>query len=384
MAQLIGFKPKAIAPLRRLFKGKLESYEKDGYTLSYHLYSPDTEQTDQALPLILAIHGTVEGLLIDNGYIENPHLIDDIGEAIGRPVATAWMQPHLLKQYPAYVIAPRLSFSDEYWADEFLSQIYGEVIDQLVSTGAVDPNRLYVVGHSIGGTVSWEMPRILSGKFAAILPMAGSLYDLAVESDTTFEMEYPYVSIWAFSHLRDWDGGVATPRRVVDRLRQSGIDMTRLGNLTERAERKRLAELLTQPRRHFYSELTFSCSAPGGDCHWGPIDTAAQEPLFFSWLFRQRRIQIDAVEQMNVQYDASVLSLSWAAQTENIQDQAAIWIRYNDDVDWQLLQRLNASELQYTGELRAETPPGTARIRLVLHDQAGRIYSFKDSADFAL
>ncbi|MEM6431372.1 MAG: hypothetical protein AAF708_19195, partial [Deinococcota bacterium] len=148
------------------------------YTLTYHLYTPELEANKQ-YPLILAIHGTVEGASAAQG-VENPHLVDDLGEDIGRPVATGWVQPHIRDAYPAYVLAPLVPTTfapDEPWADAFLMRLFDRIIQTLIEVGQVDPDRIYVTGHSIGASQTWFAPAIVGGRFAALLPTSGVWID---------------------------------------------------------------------------------------------------------------------------------------------------------------------------------------------------------------
>ena len=84
-----------------LFEPRMITQE--DYSMTYHVHRPNVIEGIR-YPLILAVHGTIEGLAAAAGD-SNPHLIYT-GEGVGRPVATAWVQPHVRQAYPAFVVAP--------------------------------------------------------------------------------------------------------------------------------------------------------------------------------------------------------------------------------------------------------------------------------------
>ena len=269
------------------------SIRESGYTLRYHVYSPPIVE-GELYPLILAVHGTVEGAFAARGEPPNPHLIDDPGETLGRPVATAWVQPHVRESYPSYVVAPLVplpSGGEGQWYDDVLFGILGRVLDEVIAIEPIDVDRIYVVGHSVGAGVAWSIPAVLADRFAALLPMAGGWLrpSNGVRFADVVASEYPSLGIWNVGHVGDVDGSVAVTRAMRETMREGGIESVVLDNLDSEETRRQALDAINQGRRYVATEYDFPCTTPSGDCHWASIDAASEEPLLFRWLFRQRR-----------------------------------------------------------------------------------------------
>ena len=268
------------------------SIREDGYTLRYHVYSPPIVE-GELYPLILAVHGTTEGAFAARGEPPNPHLIDNPGEALGRPVATAWVQPHVRESYPSYVVAPLVPLpeGEGQWYDDVLFEIFGRVLDEVIASEPIDVDRIYVVGHSIGAGVAWSIPAVLPDRFAAILPMAGGWLEPGngVRFADVVASEYPSLAIWNFGHLGDVDGSVSVTRAMRETMSRGGIELVVLDNLDSEEARRHALDAINGGRRYVATEYDFPCTTPAGDCHWASIDAASEEPLFFRWLFRQRQ-----------------------------------------------------------------------------------------------
>ncbi|MEM7737379.1 MAG: hypothetical protein AAF267_16480, partial [Deinococcota bacterium] len=260
---------------------------RDDYTLTYHLYTPELRE-NTSYPLILALHGTTEGIAATAGRLENPHIQYDPENHfdITRPVATAWLQSHVREAYPAYVLAPLVPYPDrdqpdQPWANDFLMLIYNDLIQDLIDNGQVDPTRIYITGHSIGAAQSWNAPAIVTDRFAALIPTAGNwgTPDNGTTLEQTIANEYPHLSIWNFGHVRDRDGSVLGTRALRAAMQTTGLNSKLTDDLDERAARIDTLRHINQGGQYLFTEYRLPCVGDGSGCHYLATDTAGTDPL---------------------------------------------------------------------------------------------------------
>ena len=128
-----------------------ESKEHDG--ASYRLMKPVNFDAEKSYPVIVSLHGA-GGKGTDN-----------------RKQLKGWnkqlAQNKTRTQYPCYVLAPQ---APTLWAKTDLHNIQS-IIKTLPS---VDMNRIYIMGHSMGGHGTYIMIQLAPKYFAAAAPSAGS------------------------------------------------------------------------------------------------------------------------------------------------------------------------------------------------------------------
>lgn len=124
---------------------------------NYYQYVPDDAGT-QALPLVLFLHGSTDRWAIKpNRWV------------------IAFAEDYNQAKHPSYVLAPQ--FEDNVTgrttgidANTVIDEIV-EVIQDLIDEGKVDPNRVYVVGKSMGGGNTYRAvdrhPTLFAGAFIA-------------------------------------------------------------------------------------------------------------------------------------------------------------------------------------------------------------------------
>jgi predicted peptidase len=134
-----------------------ESHNTQTVQVSYLLYLPESYGQDpqQRWPLILFLHGRGE-----RG--------EDLQLLKKHPL------PRILEDqsdFPAIVISPQLSLQRLWWAD--LIDPLNALLDQIQVEYAVDPQRVYLTGLSMGGFGSWEYILRYPERFAAVVPVSG-------------------------------------------------------------------------------------------------------------------------------------------------------------------------------------------------------------------
>jgi predicted peptidase len=201
---------------------KPASFMVNGYTLPYKVMFPEDYDETKAYPLVIFLHGAGERgndnqkqlthgeqFLIDNFHVSNP----------------------------AIVIAPQCP-ADSYWANVVRHQIEDKMtltfgtsdvptqpmttlislINNWLSSGKVDINRIYVGGLSMGGMgtleLIWRMPQT----FTAAFPICGG-GDL-----TKLPLYAKNTAVWIFHGSDDSVVPVQNSRDIYKELKSLGCD----------------------------------------------------------------------------------------------------------------------------------------------------------------
>jgi predicted peptidase len=124
-------------------------------TMPYRLLKPVNLNSNNKFPVIISLHGA------GGRGIDNKKKIKD----------SKWIhymaQENIRQDYPSYLLVPK---SNELWNKDHLNK-FKEIISQLSS---VDTNRIYILGHSMGGHGTYRLIQIDPDYFAASAPSAGS------------------------------------------------------------------------------------------------------------------------------------------------------------------------------------------------------------------
>jgi pimeloyl-ACP methyl ester carboxylesterase len=168
------------------------------------LYLPPDYGADPAKewPVILFLHGSEE-----RG--NDPRLLKRQG------------LPKLLASgtdLPFVVLSPQCPSGQWWWPK---TALLDALLDHTERTYAVDSQRIYVTGLSMGGFGAWAMAYEHPDRFAAVVPIAGGYYDGTpnLPQDLCRMKDLP---IWAFHGTKDTMVSVKESQRVVDALQACG------------------------------------------------------------------------------------------------------------------------------------------------------------------
>ncbi len=196
-----------------------------GEQMPYRLFTPARLDAGRIYPLVVFLHGA-GGSGTDNvRQLEGANVFGGL----------VWTLPEHQKRYPAFVLAPQ---TDMNWACTIYdpknppktladikfcppgalgigARLAFEVIDKLVATLPIDPKRIYVTGHSMGGAGTWHMIAERPRFFAAAVPVCG--HPLVATAGTVKD-----VPVWNFHGEADEVEPVATSRTMIAALQQAG------------------------------------------------------------------------------------------------------------------------------------------------------------------
>lgn len=137
----------------------------------YWLHVPDGLD-DDALPLVLFLHGAGErGNDLSQVVVHGPP----------RQVISG-------QELPFVLVAPQCS-AGSWWAWHL--DALDELLDHVVSTVSVDPDRVYLTGISMGAIGAWELATKFPDRFAALAPISG-------RGTPWMAPRLAHVPVWAF------------------------------------------------------------------------------------------------------------------------------------------------------------------------------------------
>lgn len=224
-------------------------------TLPYRILFPAQYNRSKQYPLVLFLHGAGE-----RGKDNSQQLLH--GSAV-------FADTNNRSRYPAIVVFPQCA-EKQYWSVVQINQqtrpyqLYFnyslaptgplaavmQLLQCLIRKEAVDPRRIYVVGLSMGGMVTFELVHRLPRVFAAAVPICGG------GDSVHYTARAHQVPFWIFHGNTDAVVGVHESRRMHKRLQQ-----------------------LQVPVRYTEYEGV-------GHNSWAP---AFAEPDLLNWMFTQQR-----------------------------------------------------------------------------------------------
>lgn len=195
---------------------KKETYEYEGFTLPYQLYTP-ADEAGEALPLVVVLHGSYEA-----GTDNEHHMLK--GSNIGPDYFARKKIQDIQK---AYVLAPQTPVDIRWASTEIAPYDFDNtpitismesllsLIDELKVEDKIDDSRIYLIGLSRGGQGAWNAAMHRPDLFSAIVPISGSA---SPKHGGLLKDQY----VWAFHGNEDEITNVEYTREMVDAILQQG------------------------------------------------------------------------------------------------------------------------------------------------------------------
>ena len=182
--------------------------------LSYYLYTPS--QPTEGMTLIIYLHGSSMRLAQTELLLTN--------EAF-----PLYLQRGDFADLPAYVAIPKLTEDYQDWSAA--AEEISELIAIVHHDCAIDPSRVALTGHSLGGSGCWQLAIRLPGTFACIAPLSGG-----VASSENNLAALAKTRVWSFIVTADTVIDPDMSRQLVDALKKMGAD-ARITELPEAGHR---------------------------------------------------------------------------------------------------------------------------------------------------
>ncbi len=174
-------------------------------TVNYLLHLPRdyTDKAEKRWPLILFLHGAGE------------RGTDIWKVATHGPVKYVSAHPEL----PFIIVSPQCP-ERQTWSKEVLLAL----LDEITAKYAVDTNRIYLTGLSMGGYGTWALGTTYPSKFAALVPICGGGELISVLMSSRDEgPALKSLGVWAFHGAKDPVVPVQESQRMVDLLKKMGV-----------------------------------------------------------------------------------------------------------------------------------------------------------------
>jgi len=197
-------------------------YQKNSVRLKYRYFEPGSKSD---CPLLVILHGAGE-----RGS-DNIKQLDYSTVMFIKEIRKKYSPLILLPQCPSdnvWTINPQRPFNNFNLDSIPVSttlEIVRDIILLLMKKYSVDPNRIYIIGYSMGGTGTWEMILRNPDLFAAAVPICAA-------SDPSKASLVKDIHIWAFSAENDQIYNYHETEEMVKKLKEnnSDINFTLYGN----------------------------------------------------------------------------------------------------------------------------------------------------------
>lgn len=153
----------------------------NGFRLNYGLYIPQNAK-QETLPLIVYLHG---------GSGKGEDLVKVTNTGFPNMVLNG-----RLGDVRAYVLYPQCPANERGWS--CLTDEVAALMDQIILNYGIDPSRVVLTGHSMGGTGAWSIACEIPQYFSCVIPMSGSV--ALTEEKLSALSALP---IWAFAAAND-------------------------------------------------------------------------------------------------------------------------------------------------------------------------------------
>jgi poly(3-hydroxybutyrate) depolymerase len=189
-------------------------FEEAGEIMPYRVYVPKIYKPGAHLPLVIALHGLggTEDTFLGRDGAQMATLAEQHGFIVAAPLGYringGYGSSIARFTDPARKRSADLSEKDVMNVLKLVSEEY-----------TTDPNRTYLVGHSMGGGGTWYLGAKYAGKWAAIAPIAAP--PVTLESDRLIAMP-----IMACHGDADATVPVQATRNMVARLKERGMSPT--------------------------------------------------------------------------------------------------------------------------------------------------------------
>ncbi len=178
--------------------------------LNYLLFLPKDYRKDDSKrwPLMLFLHGAGE------------RGTDIWKVAVHGPPKNVANDP----DFPFILVSPQCS-EGQIWSNDALLAL----LDEVMGNYAVDTNRVYLTGLSMGGYGTWNLGLSYPERFAAIVPICGGgeLITILLSSGQKAGA-LKTLGVWAFHGGKDPVVPVSESQRMVDFLKRTGVSDVKL------------------------------------------------------------------------------------------------------------------------------------------------------------
>ncbi|SFA49583.1 Alpha/beta hydrolase family protein [Pedobacter suwonensis] len=147
-----------------------QTLSKGNQSINYRLLLPAKNKSQKKYPLVVTFHNSTR--------------IGTDNEKQLEPLARIWLRPDIRRRYQAFVIAPQFqTWSSNYYPDSVRNCLISKPSDDVHllldlirevknKYPQIDPNRIYLVGYSMGASTAQNLMNMAPETFAAMVSIA--------------------------------------------------------------------------------------------------------------------------------------------------------------------------------------------------------------------
>jgi predicted peptidase len=197
----------------------------DGKNYQYRVRLPKDRDPNKRIAVMLFLHGS------------GSRGSDNIAQLDG----FRWAIEPLKDKFDMIAVLPQCE-EDSFWSAQNMAEYSLAALDQTVTEFNGDPERLYLVGFSLGGYGVWQIAAANPEKFAALVPVAGGVVGkypinprdraaIIPSVGDMLESPQPYVQVarsigqtpvWVFHGAKDESVPVEYSRQMIEALDAQG------------------------------------------------------------------------------------------------------------------------------------------------------------------
>jgi predicted peptidase len=256
----------------------------NGVSLDYRQFTPAAAKgaaSTRKFPLVFALHG-----LGSSGT-------DNLSQVVGESMVVQFALPERQAKTPVFIVAPQRKdvAMGPGWTAPEMQDALANLAKHAIATLPIDPDRVYLIGLSMGSNGGGTLLRQHRNLFAASLQTAGFRVS---EADVLANLrDFPmWVSHGTDDKLTPYDADGA-PLRALNALKASGTPVVFgewAANLSVEEANTQASALLAEARkakaRHLFTTYTGGTNPVFGHGSWIPMFST---PVIHDWLFSHVR-----------------------------------------------------------------------------------------------
>ena len=256
----------------------------NGVSFDYRQFTPAAARggaSNQKFPLIFAMHG-----LGSSGT-------DNLSQVVGESMVVQFALPERQAKNPVFIVAPQRKAvaMGTGWAAPETQAALANLAKQAIATLPIDPDRVYLIGLSMGSNGSWTLLREHRNLFAASLQAAG--YNVSEAEVLAKLRDFPmWITHAPDDKLTPYDVP-NSPLRVMRALNAAGTPVVFgewAANLPVADANTRASALAAEAKkanaRHLFTTYTAGTNPVFGHGAWIPMFST---PVIQDWLLSHVR-----------------------------------------------------------------------------------------------
>ena len=329
------------------------SLKTDTLQIKARLFIPDSYDSAYPYPVVLTLHG-----LGECGTDNKIHVLRN-------RLAITWGTDAFQAENPCFIFSPQCPLNT-YWNDPSVHQAVMVLLDSLINTYSIDTSRIYITGLSLGGMATWSYLRNNPEKYAAAIPVCGSIGWDQIENHIR---EIKHIPVWNFHGNIDDIVDVDESRAIIKEYKEQA-EYPLLTHNYYRMEYNlsddQIDGYITNHVDLIYSEV------PNIAHNVWDVTYRIPEPK--KWLFKQKK---RTTSNLTLEKQEDIVDVSGDYKfdlycPEKV-EQVSVWLGHVRSCDWIQIDSFDPSSGQYIFNSRMTDDHPFALLKFLAHDSLGYV-----------